>query len=174
MGNNEVSVNRPKNLVLNGKTDELKSSRLESPSPRPGALTQKNEGAPMRSFKLPANNLCNGVRGLLNPSRRINLLSLLLSAMVLGGASFAVAQTVNSRVSGVVKDSAGASVPGAKVTLTDTATKEQKKASTSEDGSFTISDVRPGTYSVGVEATGFKKLSVTNLTVHVDTPVILN
>ena len=128
----------------------------------------------MRSFKLPANNLCNGVRGLLNPSRRINLLSLLLSAMVLGGASFAVAQTVNSRVSGVVKDSAGASVPGAKVTLTDTATKDQKEASTSEDGTFTISDVRPGTYSVGVEATGFKKLSVTNLTVHVDTPVILN
>ncbi len=58
--------------------------------------------------------------------------------------------------------------------LMDAATKDQKEATTNEDGSFTISDVRPGTYSVVVEATGFKKLSVTNLTVHVDTPVILN
>jgi hypothetical protein len=129
----------------------------------------------MRSFKLPANFIVNGAKGLLNPARRINLLSLLLSALVLSGVtSVAVAQSVNSRVSGVVKDTAGASVPGAKVMLMDAATKDQKEATTNEDGTFTISDVRPGTYSVAVEATGFKKLSVTNLTVHVDTPVVLN
>ena len=129
----------------------------------------------MRSFKLPANFIVNGAKGLLNPARRIHLLSLLLSALVLSGAtSIAVAQSVSSRVSGVVKDTAGAMVPGAKIVLTDTATKDQKEATTSEDGNFTISDVRPGTYTVSVEATGFKKLSVTNLTVHVDTPVVLN
>ena len=129
----------------------------------------------MRSFKLPANILVKGARGLLSPARRINLLSLLLSALVLSGAtSIAVAQSVNSRVSGLVKDSAGASVPGAKIVLTDAATKDQKEATTSEDGTFTITDVRPGTYSVVVEATGFKKLNVTNITVHVDTPVALN
>jgi hypothetical protein len=95
--------------------------------------------------------------------------------MVLGGVtSIAVAQSVNSRVSGIVKDTAGASVPGAKVVLMDTATKDQKEATTSEDGAFTISDVRPGAYTVVVEATGFKKLNVTNVTVHVDTPVVLN
>lgn len=129
----------------------------------------------MRSFKLPANILVNGARGLLNPVRRINLLSLLLSAMVLGGmSSIAVAQSVNSRVSGLVKDTAGAVVPGAKIVLTDAATKDQKEVTTSEDGTFTISDVRPGTYNVVVEGTGFKKLNVTNVTVHVDTPVLLN
>jgi Carboxypeptidase regulatory-like domain len=129
----------------------------------------------MRSFKLPANILCVGARVLLSPGRRINLLSLLLSALVLSGAtSIAVAQSVNSRVSGTVKDTAGASVPGAKVVLTDAATKDQKEITTNEEGTFTISDVRPGTYSVVVEATGFKKLNVTNITVHVDTPVVLN
>ena len=128
----------------------------------------------MRSFKLPA-ILCNGARGLLNSSRRINLLSLLLSALVLSGAtSLAVAQTVNSRVTGTVKDSAGALVSGAKVTLMDLATKDTKDISTNEDGTFTISDVRPGTYTLAVEATGFKKLNVTSFTVHVDTPVVLS
>jgi len=129
----------------------------------------------MRSFQLPANNVLSGVRRLRNPSRRVNLVSLLLSALVLSGVtSIAVAQAVNSRVSGLVKDTAGASVPGAKIVLTDTATKDTKEATTSEDGNFTISDVRPGTYTVAVEATGFKKLNVTNVTVHVDTPVVLN
>ncbi len=129
----------------------------------------------MRSFKLPANILLSGVRLLPNPARRIHLVSLLLSAVLLGGiTSIAVAQSVNSRVTGVVKDTAGAVVPGAKVTLMDAATKDQKEATTNEDGTFTISDVRPGTYSVVVEATGFKKLNVTSLTVHVDTPVVLN
>ena len=129
----------------------------------------------MRSFRLPVNNLLSGVRRLRKPARRINLISLLLSALVLGGVtSIAVAQSVNSRVSGLVKDTAGASVPGAKIVLMDTATKDTKEATTSEDGAFMISDVRPGAYTVVVEATGFKKLSVTNLTVHVDTPVVLN
>jgi hypothetical protein len=37
-----------------------------------------------------------------------------------------------------------------------------------------ITDVRQGTYSLTVEATGFKKLQVNNVDVHVDTPVVLN
>src|SRR5262249_8278973 len=58
--------------------------------------------------------------------------------------------------------------------LFDTATKEQKTATTNEEGIFVITDVRPGTYLLTVEATGFKKLQVNNVDVHVDTPVILN
>jgi hypothetical protein len=105
----------------------------------------------------------------------MNLVSLLLSALLLSGAaSIAFAQSVNSRVSGVVKDTAGAVVPGAKVTLTDKATKDQKEVSTSEEGTFTLTDVRPGTYNLAVEGTGFKRLNVTELIVNVDTPVVLN
>lgn len=129
----------------------------------------------MRSPQLPANIIVNGARVLPGPVRRINLLSLLLSAVVLGSiCSIAVAQSVNSRVSGVVKDTAGAVVPGAKVTLVDTATKDQKETSTNDDGIFTINEVRPGTYNVTVEGAGFKKLQVTNIDVHVNTPVALN
>ncbi|HEV2834221.1 MAG TPA: TonB-dependent receptor [Pyrinomonadaceae bacterium] len=109
----------------------------------------------MRSFKLPA--------------------YILFSVFVLLGiCSVAMSQTVTTRVSGTVKDSAGATVPGAKVTLTDTSTKDQKTATTSEEGTFSIPDVRPGTYTVVVEGTGFKKLQVNNIEAHVDIPVILN
>ena len=119
----------------------------------------------MRSFQLPVISF-SGARGVLNPARRMNLVSLLLSALLLGGAtSIVFAQSVNSRISGVVKDTAGAVVPGAKVTLTDKATKDQKQVTTSEEGTFTLNEVRPGTYNLAVEGTGFKKLNVTELIV---------
>jgi hypothetical protein len=88
--------------------------------------------------------------------------------------SVAISQTVSTRVSGVVKDTAGATVPGAKITLIDTSTKDQKTATTNDEGTFSIADVRVGTYMVTVEATGFKKLQVSNIQAHVDIPVVLN
>lgn len=113
----------------------------------------------MRSFKLPANFLFR----------------VLLSTLVLCSAiSLGFSQIVTSRISGTVKDSVGATVPQAKVTLIDTATKEQKTDTTNDEGIFVFTDVRPGTYTVTVEGTGFKKLQVNNVVVHVDTPVVLN
>ena len=113
----------------------------------------------MRRFKLPANTLVRA----------------LLSMVVLCSASsLALSQSTTTRVNGTVKDSAGATVPNAKVTLIDAATKDQKSSMTNDEGTFVIADVRPGTYSVVVEGAGFKKLQVSNVVVHVDTPVILN
>lgn len=85
-----------------------------------------------------------------------------------------IGQTVNTRVTGTVKDSADAVVPGAKVTLRDTSTNQEKVVNTSDDGTFVISDVRPGTYMVTVERANFKKLQVQNVAVHVDIPAVLN
>ena len=113
----------------------------------------------MRSFKLPANFLFR----------------VLLSTFVLCSAtSLALSQTVTSRINGTVKDPVGATVPQAKITLFDTGTKEQKTATTNDEGVFVFTDVRPGTYTVTVEGTGFKKLQVNNVVVHVDAPVVLN
>ena len=127
----------------------------------------------MRSFKLPAHAFAIGAAQAFSPVRRINFFTLLLSTFVLCG-SVAFSQTVTSRVSGTVKDTAGANVPGAKITLVDAATKDQKTAVTNEEGNFVVADVRPGNYLVIVEGTGFKKLQVSNVQVHVDTPVVLN
>ncbi len=111
-----------------------------------------------------------------SPMLRANFLfRVLLSTLVLCSAtSLALSQTVTSRISGTVKDSVGATVPQAKITLVDTGTNEQKTATTNDEGVFVITDVRPGTYMVSIEGTGFKKLQVNNVLVHVDTPVVLN
>src|ERR1043166_787485 len=95
-------------------------------------------------------------------------------AVCLCAASSLFGQTVNSRVTGTVKDSAEAVVPGAKVTVIDAATKKEQSAQTNDDGSFNINDVRPGTYVVTAERNGFKKLEVKNVLVHVDIPAVLN
>src|SRR5689334_24936493 len=121
----------------------------------------------MRSFGLPANILVSGAAEVFRSARPLNLPTLLFSVLVvLGMCSVAISQTVSTRVSGVVKDTAGATVPGAKVTLIGASTKDQNTATTS--------DVRVGTYMVTVEATGFKKLQVSNIEAHVDIPVVLN
>jgi hypothetical protein len=128
----------------------------------------------MRSFKLPANTLVHGAAGRPSSARRLNLFSLLLSALLISASSLVVAQQVTTRINGTVKDAAGATIPGAKITVIDTATKDQKTATTNEEGTFVVTDVRPGTYFVTVEARGFKKLQVNNVLVHVDSPVVLN
>src|SRR5215213_8600446 len=103
----------------------------------------------MRSFKLPADAF--GARHVISPVRPFNFFTLLLSTLVLcGSMSIAFSQIVTSRVSGTVKDTAGANVPGAKLTLIDAATKDQKAAVTNEEGNFVIADVRPGNYLVTV------------------------
>jgi hypothetical protein len=84
-----------------------------------------------------------------------------------------IGQTVTSRISGTVKDSAEAVVSGATVTLTDNNSHEIKTVTTNEEGVFSFTDVRVGTYTVTAERANFKKKQVTGIAVHVDTPVVL-
>ena len=73
----------------------------------------------------------------------------------------------NGSVKGVVKDSTGAILPGASVTLTDKATQRVQNALTSEVGSYVFAAVPPGNYTLGFEMPGFKKLVRENVTVNV-------
>ncbi len=84
------------------------------------------------------------------------------------------AQTVNSTVTGVVKDTAGAVIPGAKVTLTDAATRLPVNTTTNNEGFYLFNDVRSGYYTVAVEATGFKKSEVRDVKVDVGAPATVN
>jgi len=76
-----------------------------------------------------------------------------------------VAQTVSSSLVGRVIDPADAVVPAAKVTLTDAATGSVRMAATDNTGLFRFVNVIPGTYSVFVEMTGFKSLTLTGVEV---------
>jgi hypothetical protein len=72
-------------------------------------------------------------------------------------AVFAVqAQQTSGAISGTVKDKQGAVVPGAKVTITDQVMTTSREQTSSAEGNFTFSQLVPSTYTVLIEANGFK------------------
>ncbi|MGA7830388.1 MAG: carboxypeptidase-like regulatory domain-containing protein [Terracidiphilus sp.] len=77
----------------------------------------------------------------------------------------AYAQTTSS-ISGTVLDSAGALVPGAKVTLTDEASKAIRVSTSNGQGFFDFVAVQPATYSVSIAKPGFEAWTVTGIEVH--------
>ena len=62
--------------------------------------------------------------------------------------------TYTSQLTGVVSDSAGAVIPGARVTLTDEGTNIAANSVTNGSGIYLFTGVRPGTYTIRVEASG--------------------
>jgi hypothetical protein len=83
----------------------------------------------------------------------------ILVALLLATSAFA--QSDNANVSGIVKDPSGAVIANAKVTLKNQDTGLVREAATNESGVYSIPTVPPGTYSLSVEATGFKKYEST-------------
>src|SRR5438874_8671618 len=76
------------------------------------------------------------------------------AATVLIATTPAFAQSTG-QVTGVVKDSTGAALPDATVTVTG-ADGAKHEASTSPDGSYTVSGLPPGNYSVSAAHVGFR------------------
>src|SRR5258708_7223386 len=69
----------------------------------------------------------------------------------------AMGQEFRATLTGRVVDSSGAHVSGAVVTVTNTGTNGVNAAKTDVQGNFTVPFLQPGTYSVLVEAPGFRK-----------------
>lgn len=89
-------------------------------------------------------------------SARFTLLALLaLSALLLCSVAFPQTSVSNGSISGTVTDATGAVVPNAKVTVTGP-TGQIVHATTSATGTYSSGALVPGTYSVRVEARGFK------------------
>ncbi len=85
------------------------------------------------------------------------ILTALLSVMVLIlTAAFAFAQENTGAVQGTVKDTAGAAIPGAKVTLSGQGLVRTLEATTNKEGEYQFPKVPSGIYNVTVTQTGFK------------------
>ncbi len=69
--------------------------------------------------------------------------------------AFAQGETTSAIV-GQVSDATGGAVPGAKVTIRGAETGLQRMATTDESGRFNFTQLKPGTYTVRVEAQGFE------------------
>ncbi|MBL8177986.1 MAG: carboxypeptidase regulatory-like domain-containing protein, partial [Bryobacterales bacterium] len=77
------------------------------------------------------------------------------------------AQESRGAVTGTVRDSQNAVIAGANVAVTNTATNETRRVVTNETGYYEVNFLEPSSYSVAVEASGFKKLLRSGLQVNV-------
>ena len=95
---------------------------------------------------------------------KLMLGALLLSALAVSGA-FGQDMATKGSISGKIIDSSGAVIPNAKITIMG-ATGEHT-ATSNAAGEFEINNLLPGTYTVKAEQSGFKTVSVPDVTVFV-------
>jgi outer membrane receptor protein involved in Fe transport len=86
---------------------------------------------------------------------KINHKLLYLLGLLVLLPSFAFAQADTGTLSGTVKDTSGASVPDAMVTVRNTATGATRVVQTGSDGVYTVPGLAPAPYDVTVSKTGF-------------------
>jgi carboxypeptidase family protein/TonB-dependent receptor-like protein len=95
-------------------------------------------------------------------------------AAVLVATPFLHAQLSTGSVSGQIKDSSGAAIPGATITITNRGTGLVRTAQTSPDGRYKIAALASGNYDVKAEAPAFRPELQQNLTVTVAQETVLN
>ncbi len=98
---------------------------------------------------------------------------LLLAAMLMFAGAAARGQ-FNASLSGSVLDPTQAAIPGAKVTLTNNATNATKTVTSGPAGTYTFTELPPGTYKLIVTAQGFQQNVIPNVPVAAETPASVN
>ncbi|MGA2741903.1 MAG: carboxypeptidase regulatory-like domain-containing protein, partial [Bryobacteraceae bacterium] len=101
------------------------------------------------------------------PKEPLRIALALLSAM--GVWAFAAGS-----VSGLVKDASGGAIPGAKITLVNTALKTRFTVASDAQGFYSFPALAVGHYDLTIEATGFRTQQKTNLTVDTDAALQLD
>jgi hypothetical protein len=86
----------------------------------------------------------------------------------------ASAQTSTAAISGVVSDSSGAVIPGARVTAINEATGVSLSQLTTGNGVYSFPGLPVGTYTVSVEMTGFKITKQSGNVLDVESPLTIN
>jgi carboxypeptidase family protein len=92
-------------------------------------------------------------------------LSLMLCLPVLG-------QITRGNLSGLIKDTTGATVSGANVVAKHMETGEVFRAATDQQGAYVFPSLPPGKFTVTIEAAGFKRVEMQNIVVEISTPAV--
>lgn len=86
----------------------------------------------------------------------LRCLTILLLFALLTEAPTTRAQAGRSEITGVVHDQSGALIPQGNIRITDDSTKQAFNSTIGDAGTFTITNLKPGNYTVTVEVHGFK------------------
>jgi len=92
----------------------------------------------------------------------------LFSTMAFGQGSY------RAQLRGVVTDASGAVVVNARVSITDVGTNISSSTNTDDKGEYHFTGLRPSTYTVKVEGSGFRPAERTNVVLAVDQESSLN
>lgn len=84
------------------------------------------------------------------------------------------AQTGTTSLRGLVSDSSGATVAGARVTLRSSDRGVEHTTTTGQTGGYEFLQLQPGTYRLSVEMPAFRKYEQSNVALLVDTPATIN
>jgi hypothetical protein len=80
------------------------------------------------------------------------------------------AQTFRGSIQGTITDSAGATIPGAQVTVFSAASGLSRTVSANDQGEYVASELPLGIYSIKVEQQGFRTTTLTQIPVRVGSP----
>jgi hypothetical protein len=103
--------------------------------------------------------------------RAIRLVILILLGIV---ATPARAQTSTTSLYGKILDPDGAVVPGAEVTIANSATGFSRKVRTNEQGVYQFVEIPPATYTLTIQALGFNNVRMENVRLMVSTPATID
>jgi hypothetical protein len=98
---------------------------------------------------------------------RIHVFGIALSLGLLCLAAFSTRAQSTASLEGQVVDQQGAVVPGARITLSDSAIGVEREATSDEDGRYLFAALPVGDYTIGAAATGFKKQVIEQLRIEV-------
>src|SRR5262245_25906900 len=100
-------------------------------------------------------------------SVRIALAALFFAACFISGAdkAFAQAQGSTGQITGAVRDTNGAAIPGAKIKATNTQTGLEQTATSNGDGVYRVVLLPPGSYNITAEADKFTKIELKDVLV---------
>jgi hypothetical protein len=99
---------------------------------------------------------------------------LAIAATLVSLFSAALAQQFRGTVTGQVLDPQGAAIVAARISATQSETGAKSQTVTGPTGQFTLPFLAPGTYTIAIEATGFKRYVRDSLVVSANDPVSLD
>jgi len=98
----------------------------------------------------------------------------LLGMVIFLGVVVCRGQQVEASLYGYVKDQGNAAVPDAQITVTNQATGITVVAKSGPDGSYNVTSLRPGTYTLTVQVTGFEKTTQTGIQLDVNQKAMID
>jgi hypothetical protein len=121
-----------------------------------------SDGMPSRSWS---------PKNMLTQLRKLAVLVFCVTVLASFTTRRVMAQTTSGGVSGTVKDSTGAVVRGAQITLTNEGTQVVEKTVSTSSGEYIFSSVPLGTYTLRASARGFRTYVDKGIQVHIESTV---